>query len=50
VKHWSRLPRDAVDAPSLEVLEVLKDRTECGPGQTDLGGGKPVHSRGVEPE
>ncbi|KAK4830878.1 hypothetical protein QYF61_013807 [Mycteria americana] len=22
VKHWNRLPREAVDAPSLEVLKV----------------------------
>ena len=25
VKHWNRLPRDAVDAPSLEVLKSRVD-------------------------
>jgi len=26
VKHWHRLPREVVDAPSLETLEVKLDR------------------------
>lgn len=26
VRHWHRLPREAVDAPSLEVLEAGLDR------------------------
>ncbi|KFW06636.1 hypothetical protein N326_12084, partial [Eurypyga helias] len=25
VKHWNRLPREAVDAPSLEVFEARLD-------------------------
>ena len=27
VRHWHRLPRDVVDAPSLVALEVRLDRT-----------------------
>ncbi|KFP97108.1 hypothetical protein N329_05527, partial [Haliaeetus albicilla] len=26
VKHWNRLPREAVDAPSLETFRVRLDR------------------------
>ncbi|KFZ67303.1 hypothetical protein N338_12318, partial [Podiceps cristatus] len=26
VRHWHRLPRDAVDAPSLEVFKARLDR------------------------
>jgi len=26
LKHWHRLPREAVDAPSLEVFKVQLDR------------------------
>ena len=36
VRPWHRVPREAVDAPSLEVLKM-------GPGQPDLVGGiKPM--------
>ena len=42
VKHWHELPREAVDAPSLEVFKV-----EYGPGQLDLVCGIPSHHRGV---
>ncbi|KFZ48632.1 hypothetical protein N338_03739, partial [Podiceps cristatus] len=27
VRHWHRLPREAVDAPSLEVFKAKSDRT-----------------------
>jgi len=26
VKHWNRLPREVIDAPSLETLKVRLDR------------------------
>ena len=39
VRCWNRLPRQVVDAPSLEVFR--------DPGQPDLVGGSPVCSRGV---
>jgi len=32
VRHWSRLPRDALDAPSLETFKAGLDP---GPGQHD---------------
>jgi len=39
VKHWNRLPREAVAAPSLEVLKAR---------QPGLVQDVPAHGRGVE--
>ena len=44
MRHWNRLPREAVDAPS---LEVFKARFDGALGQPDLVTGNPAHSRGV---
>ena len=40
VLHWNRLPKEVVDAPSLEA--------GCGSGQPGLVVGDPAHSRGIE--
>ena len=42
VMHWNRLPKEVVDAPSLEAFKTRLDVT--------LGSlvGDPAHSRGVE--
>ena len=45
VTHWSRLPKEAVDAPSLEGIQ---GQAGCGSGQPGLVVGDPAHSRGVE--
>jgi len=29
VKHWDRLPREVVDAPSLELFQARLDRVLC---------------------
>jgi len=42
VMHWSRLPKEVVDAPSLE------GQAGCGSGQPGLVADNPAHSRGVE--
>ena len=43
VTYWNRLPKEAVDAPSLEALKA-----RCGTEQPGLVVGNPAHSRGVE--
>jgi len=45
VRHWNRLPRGAVDVPSLENFQG-----EAGPrcGQPDLTVDVPVHCKGLE--
>ena len=40
VTHWNRLPKEVVDAPSLEAFKAS--------GQPGLVVGNPAHSRGVE--
>ena len=42
VIHWNRLPKEVVDAPSLEA------RAGYGSGQPGLAVGDPEHSRGIE--
>jgi len=43
VRHWHRLPREVVDAPSLETL-----RSDWrGSEHPDVAVGVPVHCRGV---
>ena len=44
LRHWNRLPREAVDAPSLEVFRARLD----GALDTDPVVGSPVHSRELE--
>jgi len=44
VKHWHRLPREAVPAPSLEVFQGQVGWSSEQPG---LGENVPAHGRGV---
>lgn len=45
MRHWSKLPREAADAPSLQVFKVGLDGAL---EQPDLGEGVSVHDRKVE--
>ena len=44
--HWTRLPKEAVDAPSLEAS--IQGQAGCGSGQPGLAVGDPAHSRGLK--
>jgi len=48
--HWNRLPKEIVDAPSLDPhpLWMPQGQAACGSGQPGLVVGNPAHSRGVE--
>jgi len=41
MEHWNRLPRDAVDSPSLEIFKTRLDKVLCKPALGD-----PVSARG----
>jgi len=43
VRHWHRLPTEAVDAPSLETFKVRLDGALGTQSSRDV----PVHCRGV---
>ena len=45
VTHWNRLPKEVVDAPS---LEAFKARLDVALGKPGLVVGDPAQSRGVE--
>jgi len=42
-KHWKRLPREVVEAPSLETFKLRLDSTE----QSDLVEDLPAYCRGI---
>lgn len=46
VRHWNRLPRETVDAPSLEMSKAKLDNSE----QPGLREGVPADGRGLEPD
>ena len=46
LKHWNRLPKEVVDAPSLDTR--VQGQAGCGSGQPGLVVGDPAHGRGVE--
>lgn len=45
VRYWNKLLRESADAATTEVFKARLDEI---PGQLDLVGGIPVHSRGLE--
>jgi len=47
VRHWNRLPREVVDAPSLEAFKARLDGDVSNMVQGHQGG-VPVYSRGLE--
>ena len=46
VKHWPRLPREVVDAPSLEAR--VQGQAGRGSEQPDLVEDVPAHCRGLD--
>ena len=46
VRHWHRLPREAVEAPSPEEIKVRFDRALGNLAKQEVSLG--VHSRGLE--
>ena len=46
VTHWNRLPKEAVDAPSLEAS--IQGQAGCSSGQPGLAVGDPAHSMGLK--
>jgi len=44
VRHWNRLPREFLDAPSLEVFKASLDGALVLP---DLVGGNPAYDRAI---
>jgi len=51
VRYWNRLPREAVDVPSLDMFKARTGSVRCHVGgdfeQHDLVKAVPAHGRGV---
>ena len=50
MKHWNRLPKEAVEVAKEEcpIPGGIQGQAGCGSGQPGLVVGDPAHSRGVE--